>query len=95
MSKSFHGTKWFIEGDIKSFFDNIDHGVLLNLLSQKIKDRKFIGFIAKFLKAGYMENWQYHKTYNGTPQGGILSPILANIYLHELEKKLSKCKKIR
>ena len=93
MSKYFHGTKWFIEGDIKSFFDNIDHCVLLKLLSEKIKDGKFIRLIAKFLRAGYMENWQYHKTYSGTPQGGILSPILANIYLHELDKQIEHMQK--
>ena len=58
----------------------VDHAVLLNLLSEKIKDSKFINLIGKFLKAGYMEDWVYHKTYSGTPQGGILSPILANIY---------------
>ncbi|MDE5582248.1 MAG: group II intron reverse transcriptase/maturase [Ruminococcus sp.] len=89
-SKYFRGTKWFIEGDIKGCFDNIDHTVLLNLLSKKIKDSKFVTLIGKFLKAGYMENWEYHKTYSGTPQGGILSPTLANIYLHELDKKVEQ-----
>lgn len=87
-SKYFRGTKWFIEGDIKGCFDNIDHNVLLSLISKKIKDSKFVNLIGKFLKAGYIENWEYHKTYSGTPQGGILSPILANIYLHELDKKV-------
>ncbi len=90
MSKYFRGTKWFIEGDIKGCFDNIDHTILLNLLSKKIKDSKFVMLIGKFLKAGYIENWEYHKTYSGTPQGGILSPILANIYLHELDKKVEE-----
>lgn len=88
VGNSFRGTIWFIEGDIKGCFDNIDHNVLLKILSEKIKDSKFINLIRKFLKAGYMENWKYHKTYSGTPQGGILSPILANIYLHELDKKV-------
>lgn len=90
INRSFRGVKWFVEGDIRGCFDNIDHDVLLNLLSQKIKDSKFITLIGKFLKAGYLENWQYHKTYSGTPQGGILSPILANIYLHELDKKVEQ-----
>ena len=93
MSRTFRSTKWFIEGDIKGCFDNIDHSVLLGLLSEKIKDSKFINLIGKFLKAGYMEDWNYHKTYSGTPQGGILSPILANIYLHELDKKVEEIKK--
>lgn len=93
ISRSFRSTKWFVEGDIKGCFDNIDHNVLLNILSEKIKDSKFINLIGKFLKAGYMEDWQYHKTYSGTPQGGILSPILANIYLHELDKKVESMQK--
>lgn len=89
----FNGTKWFIEGDIKGCFDNIDHKVLLNILSEKIKDSKLINLIGAFLKAGYMEEWKYFQTYSGTPQGGILSPILANIYLHELDKKIAEIKK--
>ena len=93
ISRSFRSTKWFVEGDIKGCFDNIDHAVLLNLISEKIKDSKFINLIGKFLKAGYMENWQYYKTYSGTPQGGILSPILANIYLHELDRKVEVMQK--
>lgn len=93
MSKTFRSTRWFIEGDIKGCFDNIDHTVLLDLLSRKIKDSKFINLVGKFLRAGYMENWEYHKTYSGTPQGGILSPILANIYLHELDRKIEALQK--
>ena len=88
VGNNFRGTIWFIEGDIKRCFDNIDHSILLKLLSEKIKDSKFINLIRKFLRAGYMEDWKYHRTYSGTPQGGILSPILANIYLHELDKKV-------
>lgn len=93
ISRSFRSTKWFVEGDIKGCFDNINHTVLLNLLYEKIKDSKFVNLIGKFLKAGYMENWEYHKTYSGTPQGGILSPILANIYLHELDKRVEAMQK--
>ena len=93
ISKGFNGIKWFIEGDIKGCFDNIDHSILLSILTKKIKDSKFINLIRKFLKAGYMENWKYHATYSGTPQGGILSPILANIYLHELDLKMEELKK--
>jgi group II intron reverse transcriptase/maturase len=82
----FHGTRWFVEGDIKGCFDNIDHAVLIGLLNTKIKDARLVKLIHKFLKAGYMENWRYSNTYSGTPQGGIISPLLANIYLHELDK---------
>lgn len=88
----FTGAKWFIEGDIKGCFDNIDHEVLIKILERKIKDSKFINIIRQFLKAGYMEDWDYHKTYSGTPQGGILSPILANIYLNELDRKIMEMK---
>ena len=93
ISRGFNGIKWFIEGDIRGCFDNINHPVLLSILTKKIKDSKFINLIRKFLKAGYMENWKYHATYSGTPQGGILSPILANIYLHELDLKMEELKK--
>ena len=93
ITKGFNGTKWFIEGDIKGCFDNIDHKVLLSLLSEKIKDSRFVNLIGKFLKAGYVEQWKYNATYSGTPQGGIISPILANIYLHELDRKVEKLKK--
>ena len=97
----FIGTKWFIEGDIKGCFDNVDHAVLINLLRRRIKDEYFISLIWKFLKAGYMEDWVYYNTYSGTPQGSIISPILANIYLHELDcymEQLSEnfhCGKVR
>ncbi|USF31303.1 reverse transcriptase domain-containing protein [Clostridium sp. MD294] len=82
----FTGVKWFMEGDIKGFFDNIDHNIMITLLRKKIKDERFLRLIRKFLNAGYLEDWKYHKTYSGTPQGGIISPILANIYLDELDK---------
>lgn len=86
LKKDFTGITWFVEGDIKGCFDNINHQVLLELIGKKIKDARLNQLIGKFLKAGYMENWQYHATYSGCPQGGILSPLLANIYLHELDE---------
>lgn len=92
LKKEFTGAKWFIEGDIKGCFDNINHSILIVFVNQKIKDAKLIKLIYKFLKAGYMENWQYNNTYSGTPQGGIISPLLANIYLHELDKFVMKLK---
>lgn len=92
ISRSMNGVNWFIEGDIKGCFDNINHKKLLEILGNKIKDSKFINLIHYFLKAGYMENWIYNSTYSGTPQGGIISPILANIYLNELDKKANKIK---
>ena len=90
IKKGFNGVRWFIEGDIKGCFDNIDHQTLLSIIGKKIKDARFLQLIGKFLKAGYLEKWQYHNTYSGTPQGGIVSPILANIYLHELDKFIAE-----
>ena len=92
LRREFNGTRWFVEGDIKGCFDNINHTVLVGLLSNKIKDARITKLIYKLLKAGYLEDWQYHKTYSGTPQGGIISPLLANIYLHELDKFVMKLK---
>ena len=72
----FPGMRWFVEGDIKGCFDNIDHQVLVNIINTKIKDARLIKLVFKMLKAGYLEDWKYHNTYSGTPQGGIISPIL-------------------
>ena len=85
IQKSFNGTRWFIEGDIKGFFDNINHNTLIDILRKRIDDERFLRLIHKFLNAGFIENWVFNKTYSGTPQGGIISPILANIYLDQLD----------
>jgi retron-type reverse transcriptase len=68
------GTTWFIEGDIRGCFDNIDHRVLLSILAESISDQRFLRLIQNLLNAGYLENWQYQRTLSGTPQGGILTP---------------------
>ena len=73
LQKRFTGSRWFIEGDIKGFFDNIDHSVLVDILRKRIADERFIRLIWKFLRAGYLEIWHYHNTYSGAPQGGIVS----------------------
>jgi group II intron reverse transcriptase/maturase len=86
IKNTWKGLVWCIEGDIKGFFDNISHTKLLSILEQKIDDRRFLLLIHNALKCGYIEDWTYHKTYSGTPQGGTISPILANVYLHELDK---------
>jgi len=83
---NFTGTKWFIEGDIKAYFDTIDHHVLINILRRRIKDEAFLALIWKFLKAGYLEKWKYNETFSGVAQGSGFSPILANIYLNEFDK---------
>jgi group II intron reverse transcriptase/maturase len=79
-------TAWFIEGDIKGCFDNIDHEVLMSILREKIHDGRFTALIERLLEAGYLEDWNRRPTYSGTPQGGVVSPILANIYLDRLDK---------
>lgn len=93
LKKEFIGAGWFIEGDIKGCFDNINHTVLISVLKKKIRDARFLNLIQLFLKAGYMENWKYYGTYSGCPQGGIISPILANIYLNELDSYVEELKK--
>lgn len=80
------GTKRFIEGDIKGCFDNIDHSTLMRILAEKIQDNRFLRLIAESLKAGYLEDWRWNPSLSGTPQGGIISPILANIYLDRLDR---------
>src|SRR6266480_6201966 len=86
VQKKWSGVIWLVEGDIKSCFDDIDHHILVDVLRKKIKDERFIALIWKFLKAGYQDlEWARHDSLAGTPQGGIASPILANIYLHELD----------
>ena len=90
LQRNFSGTRWFIEGDIKSFFDNIDHTVLVGILRRRIHDEYFLALIWKFLKAGYLEDWTFHRTYSGTPQGSIISPILSNIYLNEFDRYMEQ-----
>jgi group II intron reverse transcriptase/maturase len=86
IAQNWKGTKWFIEGDIKGCFDNIDHQVLLSILAEKILDRRFLHLVETMLGAGYLEQWEYRPTLNGTPQGGIASPLFANIYLDRLDR---------
>lgn len=90
---NFTAVKWLVEGDIKAYFDTIDHHVLVNILRRRIADESLIELIWKFLKAGCMEDWQYNATFSGTPQGSGISPILANIYLNELDTFIDEYKK--
>src|SRR6184192_2609573 len=79
------GTTWFIEGDISDCFGSLDHEIMVRILAEKIHDNRFLRLIRNMLKAGYLEDWQYHQTLSGSPQGGVVSPILSNIYLHKLD----------
>jgi group II intron reverse transcriptase/maturase len=89
---NFQLTQWIIEGDISKCFDSIDHHKLMTLIETKITDRKFTRLIWKSLKAGYFEFRIYHNNLAGTPQGSIVSPILANIFLHQLDEHIMNLK---
>src|SRR5437660_2380465 len=84
--RTWNGTAWFIEGDISQCFDSLDHQVLLTILRENIHDSRFIRLIENLLTAGYLEDWKFNATLSGTPQGGVVSPILSNIYLDRLDK---------
>jgi len=83
--RKWNGITWMIEGDIKGYFDNIDHQVLADLLSKKIKDQNLIDLYWKLVKAGYVNDGKHTRSHLGVPQGGVLSPLLSNIYLHEFD----------
>jgi len=83
---NWQGTTWFIEGDISQCFDSLDHELLISTLSERIHDGRFLHLVRELLHAGYMQDWTFNQTLSGTPQGGIISPILANILLDTLDK---------
>lgn len=82
---NWHGVNWFIEGDIKACFDSLSHEFLMEALAEHIHDGRFLRLIRELLQAGYLEEWRYNATLSGAPQGGIVSPILSNIYLSKLD----------
>jgi group II intron reverse transcriptase/maturase len=86
IQETWTGTVWFIEGDISDCFGSTDHEILMNILGERIRDNRFLRLVRNMLKAGYMEDWRYHETLSGTPQGSVLSPLLSNIYLHKLDE---------
>jgi group II intron reverse transcriptase/maturase len=85
VQQTWTGTAWFIEGDISDCFGSLDHKIMIRILAEKIHDNRFLRLIDNMLKAGYLEDWRYHQTLSGSPQGGVVSPILSNIYLHKLD----------
>ena len=85
IGKQWTAVKWIVDMDLKSYFDTINHELLMGLLSKKIEDRRFLHLIQAMLDAGYLEDWTFHTTYRAVPQGSIVSPILANIFLHEFD----------
>lgn len=84
------GSRWFVEGDIAKFFDTMDHEVLLTILSEKIHDNRLLRLVRYLLESGYLEEWKFNKTLSGCPQGGVISPILSNIYLDKLDQYVEK-----
>jgi len=85
-----HGTVWFIEGDITDCFGSLDHSIMRSILAEKIHDGRFLSLIDGLLQAGYLEDWRYHRTLSGCPQGGVVSPTLSNIYLDRLDEFIAK-----
>ncbi len=86
IKKAWSGTKWFIEGDIRACFDSLDHSILVSILQRDIYDNRFIHLIQNLLQVGYLEQWRYTPTLSGSPQGAVVSPILSNIYLNQLDR---------
>ncbi len=84
--RTWNGTTWFIEGDIRACFDSLAHDVLLGILAERIHDGRFLRLLGELLKAGYLEDWTFNATLSGAPQGGVASPILSNIYLDRLDR---------
>lgn len=92
IGRQWTAVKWFVDMDIRDYFNTIPHDLLMELLKKKIEDTRFLGLIQAMLNAGYLEDWHYHATYSGVPQGSIVSPVLANVLLHELDNFMSTMK---
>jgi len=86
VANTWTGTTWFIEGDISDCFGSLDHDIMIRILSEKIHDNRFLRLIRNMLEAGYLEDWTWNATLSGAPQGGVVSPILSNIYLDKLDE---------
>lgn len=86
IARTFKGSAWFIEGDIRGCFDNIPHQRLIEVIRKKINDERVVGLIQGLLDAGYLEDWKWNATYSGIPQGSILSPLLTNVFLDQLDQ---------
>jgi group II intron reverse transcriptase/maturase len=88
--RTWAGTVWLVDVDVEKCFDTIDHRLLLDLLGRRVQDKQFLHLIRSMLEAGYLEQWTYHRSYSGTPQGGVASPLLANVFLHELDEFMER-----
>lgn len=79
-------TTWFVEADLSDCFGSLDHNIMIRILAEKIHDGRFLQLIRNMLRAGYLEDWTWNATLSGAPQGGVVSPLLSNIYLHKLDE---------
>ena len=86
ITQHWRGVKWYIEGDLVQCFDRLDHAILLSTLNEKLHDSRFLQLLSNLFQAGYLEDWKYHATLSGSPQGGVISPILSNVYLDKLDQ---------
>jgi group II intron reverse transcriptase/maturase len=86
VASTWTGTTWFIEGDVADCFGSLDHEIMLSTLAEKIHDNRFLRLMRNMLKAGYLEDWVWNATLSGVPQGGVVSPVMSNIYLHRLDE---------
>jgi group II intron reverse transcriptase/maturase len=86
VASTWTGTTWFIEGDVADCFGSLDHQIMLATLAEKIHDNRFLRLMRNMLKAGYLEDWLWNATLSGVPQGGVVSPVMSNIYLHRLDE---------
>jgi group II intron reverse transcriptase/maturase len=86
VANTWAGTTWFIEGDIADCFGSLDHRRMIEILSERIRDNRFLRLLRNMLQAGYLEDWVFNATLSGAPQGGCASPVLSNIYLHRLDE---------
>src|SRR5262249_23372683 len=86
ITRHWRGIKWYIEGDLVQCLDRLNHTVLLGILNEQLHDNRFLWLLANLLRAGYLEDWKYHATLSGSPQGGVISPILSNVYLDRLDQ---------
>ena len=86
VASTWTGTTWFIEGDVADCFGSLDHQIMLSTLAEKIHDNRFLRLMRNMLKAGYLEDWLWNATLSGVPQGGVVSPVMSNIYLHRMDE---------
>ena len=89
------GYTWVIDADVEKFFDSVDHKLMMNFVAEEISDGKVLNLIESWLKAGVMNEGEIAETTVGTPQGGVISPLLANIYLHEMDGQITKMRGVR